>query len=86
LRAAINQLRSFYQAGTFTFTDDTLAPGSTQIRATHLTELRTALCGAYTTAERTCPTYLTDPTITPRETIVKAQHLRELRENVRSLE
>jgi len=86
LRAAINQLRSFYQAGTFTFTDDTLAPGSTQIRATHLTELRTALCGAYTTAERTCPTYLTDPTITPRETIVKAQHLREIRENVRSLE
>lgn len=68
----------------FSFTDPTLSPGM-PIRAVHITELRSALNGAYVAAGLTLPTY-TDPTITADVTIVKAAHITELRNAVSAIE
>ena len=62
----------------FKFSDDPLAPGSTPIKAMHLTELRTAtesVGAAYGLATFNW----TDPTLTPGLTNAKVVHLTELR-------
>ena len=61
-----------------------LVPGITPIKAIHLTELRTALNGAYLAVGRTRPTY-TDPTVRAG-LIIKGIHLSELRSSVRALQ
>ena len=70
--------RTLTVALSFKFSDDPLAPGSTPIKAMHLTELRTAtesVGAAYGLATFNW----TDPTLTPGLTNAKVVHLTELR-------
>ena len=60
------------------FTDDPLVAGSSLVRATHITELRTridALRARYSLA----PFTWTDPTLAAGSTVIKGSHLGELR-------
>jgi hypothetical protein len=63
-------------ATTVIFTDDPLVPGSTVIKAEHLTQLRTAVNAVRALAGLTAATF-TDPT--PNGVVVKAIHIEELR-------
>jgi hypothetical protein len=63
-------------ATTVIFTDLTLT--GVNIKAVHITELRTAVNAVRTLAGLPAAS-LTDPTITPGVTLVKAAHLTELR-------
>jgi Bacterial Ig domain len=63
---------------TFTFTDDPVAAHSTEIKAAHFTELRTAV-NSLRAALGLAPTVWTDPTLVPGNTRVRAIHLTELR-------
>src|SRR5947207_2828813 len=62
----------------FKFSDDPLAPGSTPIKAMHLTELRTAT-DSVAAAFGLATFNWTDPTLTPGLTNAKVVHLTELR-------
>jgi hypothetical protein len=66
------------RSGTFTFTDDPLAAGSTVIKTVHITELRAAIDSLR--VERGLASFAwTDPTLTPESTPVKAVHVTEAR-------
>ena len=67
------------------YTDPTLTVGATQVKAVHLTELRTALNGVYDAQGKTQPTY-TDPTITAGQTAIKKAHIEEIRSSVKAVE
>jgi hypothetical protein len=64
-------------ATTMTFTDDPVSPGSTQIKAFHVQELRTAAGLARTVAN--LPAYPYTNSLTPSESLVRAVDLGELR-------
>jgi len=66
-------------ATTVIFTDATLTPGSTIVKAVHFTELRTAVNAVRALAGLTPPFSFTDATLTPGSTTVKAVHLTQLR-------
>ena len=82
LRARVDALRVRFGLGAFTWTDTTL-PG-VLVRAVHISELRTALAGAYDVAKATASVY-TDPILTPGIAI-KAAHIAELRAAITALE
>ena len=65
-------------ATTTIFTDDPLVVGTTLIRATHITQLRTAVNAVRTLASLGAGSY-TDPTLTAQVTQVKAAHINDLR-------
>ncbi|HSP14738.1 MAG TPA: hypothetical protein VLV78_08300 [Thermoanaerobaculia bacterium] len=65
-------------ATTVPFSDEPISSAVTSVRATHLTELRTAVDLVRAAAGLPAGTY-TDPTITPNVTVIKAAHLTELR-------
>jgi hypothetical protein len=62
----------------FTFTDDPVVARSTEIKAAHFTELRTAVNSLRTASGLTSATW-TDPMLVPGTTRVRAIHLTELR-------
>jgi len=68
------------------YTDPTLTVGATQVKAVHLTELRTALNGVYDAQGKTPPTYKEDPTIFPGQTAIKKAHIAEIRQAVKDVE
>lgn len=71
---AMAQLPSSCQS----FTDTTLVPGTTPIKAVHITQLRT--CINALRALRSLSTYSwTDPTLTTQQTSVRATHILQLR-------
>jgi hypothetical protein len=84
LRARIDVLRATYGLSPYAWTDPTLQPGVTTIKAAHLTEMRTALQQAYTAAGQTPPGFA--ESIAARVTIIRAVHLEELRTAVLALE
>jgi hypothetical protein len=65
-------------ATVFTFADDPLVPGSTRIKAVHVTELRSAIGAVYSTARLPAPTY--SRPIVQFQTIVSAVDFVELRD------
>lgn len=65
-------------ATTVIFTDDPLVAGTTVMKATHITQLRTAVNAVRTLASLGGGTY-TDPTVTAGVTAVKAAHINDLR-------
>jgi hypothetical protein len=65
-------------ATTVIFTDPTLTPGSTIVKAAHFTELRTAVNAVRALAGLGAGVY-TDPTLSPGLTLVRALHLTDLR-------
>lgn len=65
-------------ATTVMFTDDPLVVSTTQVKAAHVTELRTAVNAVRTLASLGAGSY-TDPTITATVTSVKAAHINDLR-------
>lgn len=65
-------------ATTFFFTDPTLVVESTNVKAVHITELRTAIAALRTLAGLSAFSY-TDATLTIGLTTIKAAHLTELR-------
>ena len=69
----------------FSFTDPTLAAGSTLMQALHISELREALADAYAAAGQAPPNY-TDPTLTAMGTPIRASHILDLRAAVQALE
>ena len=83
-RTAVDALRKLANGGVAnpgTYTDPTLTPLVTTIKAVHITELR----GYIDTARSTLslpPMSYTDPTITPGSTPIKAQHVLDLRAGV----
>jgi hypothetical protein len=66
-------------ATTIIYTDDPLTPGTTVIKAQHLTELRSAVNAVRATAGLSAATW-TDPSLSG--VIVKAVHLQEIRANL----
>ena len=60
------------------FTDNPLVAQSTNVKAVHITELRTAINAARTRNGLAASTW-TDPTLTARSTTLKAVHITELR-------
>ena len=82
LRARIDDLRTRYALGAFTWTD-TIAVG-TPIRAVHVSELRTALGAVYQARGQGQPSY-TDPTVVAGTTGIKAVHVSELRAAIRAV-
>ena len=64
--------------GSFTLTDDPLAPGTTVIKAVHVTELRAAV-NTQRSRVGLGPFPYTDPTLGQGSTPVKMVHLTELR-------
>jgi hypothetical protein len=74
----VEGLFSFDLATTVIFTDPTLTPGSTIVKAAHFNELRTAVNAVQVLAGQS-PTSFTDP-LTPGSTIIRAVHLGELRQ------
>jgi len=83
LRTRINYVRVRLGLVPFVFTDSDVTGMS--VKATHFTELRTALQAAYVAAGRAAPSY-TDPTLTPLQTFIKAVHVNELCAAVLSVE
>ena len=81
----VDALRVRHDLAAFTWTDATITPEVTPVKAVHLTELRTALNEAYRAANRDVPAY-TDPVITPRVTPIRLVHMTELRKAVVALE
>lgn len=79
---AAGSTRSNNGLASFSFTDSTLTVGTTQIKAVHITNLRTALDGVYDAQGKTQPTY-TDPTITVGQTLVKKAHIEEIEATLR---
>lgn len=65
-------------ATTVIFTDDPLVVGTTLVRTTHITQLRTAVNAVRTLASLGAGSY-TDPTLTAQVTLVKAAHVNDLR-------
>lgn len=65
-------------ATTVIFTDDPLVAGTTTVKATHITQLRTAVNAVRTLASLGAGTY-TDPTLTAGVTTAKAVHINDLR-------
>ncbi len=65
-------------ATTVMFTDPSLVAGATEMKAAHISELRTAVTAVRTLAA-SGPFSYTDPTITAGTTEVKAAHITELR-------
>lgn len=65
-------------ATTVLFTDDPLVPGSTRIKAVHITQLRTAVNAVRALASLGAGSY-TDPTLSVGVTKVKAAHINDLR-------
>lgn len=65
-------------ATTVVFTDDPLVAGTTAIKASHVTEMRTAVNAVRTLAALAAGTY-TDSTVTGGITSVKAAHITDLR-------
>jgi hypothetical protein len=61
-----------------TFTDNPLVAGSTPMKATHISELRTAVNAARTRNGLTVSAW-TDPVLTPGSVTIKAIHVVELR-------
>jgi len=78
-------LRSNNSLSAFSFTASTLSVGTTQIKAVHVTELRTALNGVYDAVGKARPTY-TDSTITAGQTTIKKAHIAEIRQAVKDVE
>jgi len=74
----IDTLRSNNSLSAFSFTNSTFSAGTTQIRAVHTTELRTALDGVYDVHGKTHARY-TNPTITAGQTVIKKAHIAEIR-------
>jgi hypothetical protein len=60
------------------FTDNPLVAGTTIMKATHITELRTAINAARTRNGLTAAAW-TDPTLSAGATMIKAVHILELR-------
>lgn len=60
------------------FTDNVLTPGTTPIRAVHITELRSRI-DAVRVRFGLAPYSYTDPTLTVGATVIKAAHITELR-------
>jgi hypothetical protein len=71
-------LRTRYALPPFAWTDQTVAPGVTVVKAVHLTELRAALTDVYTATGRVAPTWGV-PTIVGRSTVITAAQIAELR-------
>jgi len=67
-----------FNPATTTFTDDPLVAGTTFMKATHVTELRTAVNAARTRNGLAAAAW-TDPALTPGLTTIKAVHITELR-------
>jgi hypothetical protein len=67
------------------WTDATLIPGATLVKAVHITEMRTAVNAIYSALGLPMPAY-TDPTLARGATPIKAVHLSELRAAVSALE
>ncbi len=65
-------------ATTVIYTDDPLVAGTTTVKATHITQLRTAVNAVRTLASLGAGTY-TDPTLTAGVTTSKASHINDLR-------
>jgi hypothetical protein len=65
-------------ATTVIFTDDPLVAGTTLVKSTHISELRTAVNAVRTLAGLGAGSY-TDPTLTAGVTLVKAAHINDLR-------
>jgi len=61
------------------FTDSPLTAGSTTVRATHVTELRTAINTLRTQVFGLPAFNFTDPTLTAGSTVIQALHISELR-------
>jgi hypothetical protein len=77
LRMAVNALRSMAALSPATFTDSSLAPGSS-IRKVHIEELRAAILPARAALGLSMLTFA-DPTLTAQSTPIKALHLQQLR-------
>jgi hypothetical protein len=84
LRARIDGLRQDLGLASFTWTDPSLAPGTTA-RAVHLQELRAALQQAYLVAGHSPPVF-TDPSLVAGGSTIRSAHIRELRGAVTALE
>lgn len=81
LRLNINDLRTSYGIGPFTWTDSPL-PAGTTVLGMHITEMRTALGEVYSAAKITPPAY-TDATLQAGITTIRAAHIQELRNAIR---
>jgi hypothetical protein len=78
LRTAVNAMRAAAGLSASTFTDATLTPQSTRIKAAHITELRAALDAARAAIGLPALTY-TDPSMAAGTATLKAAHVEELR-------
>jgi hypothetical protein len=87
LRARINDLRARSNHGPVSWTDTTLVPNSTVVKAAHINELRNALSDAYVWLGQSAPSYAESISAgSPPETVIKASHITELRTKVQYLE
>jgi len=68
-------------ATTINFNDDPIVPGSTPIRATHVTQLRAGVDAVRMLAHLGAASF-TDPTITPGTVLIRRDHLVELRKKL----
>lgn len=69
-------------ATTIVFADDPLAAGSTTVKTTHITQLRSAVNSVRTAAGLPPFNGWTDPTLTAGQTLIKALHVQELRDQL----
>ncbi|MFL6246570.1 MAG: FG-GAP-like repeat-containing protein [Thermoanaerobaculia bacterium] len=81
LRIAVNAMRAAAVMSAFTFTDPSIAAGTTKWKAVHVTELRTALDAARAAIGLSAITW-TDPTISAGSTKIKGAHITQLRTGV----
>ena len=84
LRSRVDAIRSARVLPAYSWTDPTLMPGASVVRAAHIIDLRTALAQGYVSASLTPPTY-TDSSLAAGVT-VKAVHIAELRAAVVAIE
>ena len=74
---------TFSITAAFLFTDDPLIAGYTQVKATHVTELRDVISAFCVNAGLAAPTY-TDPVLAALTTLVRSVHVDELRSDLNS--
>ena len=77
LRRLIDAARARCGIPSVSWSDPTIVPGVTPVRAAHVTQARAALAAAYQACGRTSPLW-TDPSLAPG-TSIKALHFTELR-------